>query len=242
MRKVALAAFLVFACRSSGSAQDERSLTNFESRLPDNPDFGVALSSPDEAPLQERILILEETIQSLTETVVSLALKKEAAEKQLAETSLSSTGENLDKLEFLKEIKSLKNKNERFASLALQTSEVLLLASKDGQITSPPIRAKVEECLRNINATLSSSDSTQKGNSAEIVIIHVDVPKSLIVLNAGTDKALKVGHPVQVYRGNQCQAEAVIIEVRESISAAVIQSYLQRDSKPRSGDLVKIKI
>lgn len=242
MRKVALAAFLVFACCSSGSAQDKRSLTNFESRLPENPDLGGALPTPDEAPLQERILVLEETIHSLTETVVSLALKKEAAEKQLAATNLSSAGVGIDNLEFIKELKSLKNKNERFASVMLQTSEVLVLASENGQFSSPPIRERVEECLRNINASLSSPDSTQKNRDPEIVILHVDLPKSLIVLNAGTDKALKVGHPIQVYRGNECQAEATIIEVRENLSAAVIQSYLQRDSKPLAGDLVKIKI
>lgn len=242
MRKVASAAFLVFAYCLRGFAEDERSLTNFELRLPTISEFGGALSSSDEAPLQERILILEETIQSLTETVVSLALKKEAAEKRLAEENPDLSEESVSNLDLIKEIRNLKEQNERFSALVLQTSEVLILASEDGQFTSPPIRAKVEECLRNINAVLSLPSATQKSNSPDIAILHVDLPKSLIVLNAGANKDLKVGLPIQVYRGNQCHAEATIIEVREGISAAVIQSYLQRDSKPLIGDLVKIKI
>jgi len=241
MRKVAMAAFLVFANCPCGFARDECSLTNFESRPPVIPGEYKSLPYPEVAPLQERVLILEETIHSLTETVVSLAVKKEEAEKQLAEINLSSSGANLDRLELIKELKHLNNENMRLKSLAQQTSEVLVLASENGLFTSPPIRAEVEKCLRDMSSIFVSANLGRK-ESVGVEILHIDSSKSLLVLNAGSNKELKIGLPIEVFRGEQCQARATIIEVRKNISAAVIQSYLQSDSKPQPGDLVKIKI
>jgi len=74
--------------------------------------------------------------------------------------------------------------------------------------------------------------------SASIVDVKPDL--SLVVTDIGTRQGVRTGMPFQVWRGDRQIASARVVDVRDSISGAVIQNLSSPSDSVKAGDSLRI--
>lgn len=70
-------------------------------------------------------------------------------------------------------------------------------------------------------------------------IVSVDSSIGLIVLDTGRKSGVRVGTPITVERGDQPIYTALIVEVRDSISGALLQDKVGNQGEARVGDRIR---
>lgn len=258
MRVVAkAAALIILPLLIQAKAQDDRSLTDFESRI-GNPETQVSESDSNTiGALKEKLLLAETTISALTATVAEMGNSAETSRRELSELqqkleaiALASKEGNrsaLEKrlLECFQELQALKKSNESARSQLLllhEAVQVLLLTAKD---TSPQSRMGVEIELRKTSELLGTSleepPKTYQSNLNDGMVIDTKEDISLVVVNVGKVNGVKVGMPFQVLRNGKLINSIRIIDVREKISGGVIQSLSSEKLRIERGDQLKVE-
>lgn len=258
MRVVATAAALIILpMLLKAMGKDERSLTDFESRI--GMSKAQALDSDSNAigALQEKLLLAETTIAALTATVAEMGNSAEASRRELAELQLKlesvypTSGEDqssvLEKrlVNCLRELRALKNSEESLRNQLLLLGESVQMLLMTTSETNPQSRMSVEAELRNANRLLGQV----KSNSAvatprsldEGIVIDTKAELSLVVINIGKAHGVKVGMPFQVLRNGKVINSIKIVDVREQISGGVIQSISSENVGINKGDSLKVE-
>lgn len=253
MRVVATAAALLFLLVSSTvSARNESSLTDFESGTPG---AGASATEPemtDFAALREKLILSEATIRNLSDALAAANMELEIFKRHLAEANLrlealglasDNTGDTnpleARMLQAIRELRILKE-NQRKATeqlILLSESIQVLLKSSNGQI-NPQARMAVETELRKTTEILSSGLPRQLPESTlqNATVLDFKDDLSLIVANIGSKHGVKLGMPLRILRQGEPIGTAKVIEVRESISGAVIQSLTRDTLRVNEGD------
>ena len=172
MRVVATAAALIILpLLIQAPAEDDRSLTDFESRI----GYSAARASESDSntigALKEKLLLAETTISALTATVAEMGNSAEASRRELEDArqklevfGLTTRAENRSAierrmLECLQELRVLKSSNESARNQLLllhEAIQVLLLTAKE---SSPQSRMLVETEMRKTSELLSFTSS-----------------------------------------------------------------------------------
>lgn len=258
MRVVATAAALIILpLLIQAPAEDDRSLTDFESRI----GYSVAKASESDSntigALKENIFLAETTISALTATVAEMGNSAEVSRRELDEARqklevfglLTNKGDrsSIEKrmVECLQELRILKSSNESARNQLLllhEATQVLLLTAKD---SSPQSRMLVETELRKTSALLSSSlpslSNLEPSNLNDGIVIDTKEEISLVVINIGKTHGVKLGMPFQVLRKSNIINSIKIIDVREKISGGVIQSLSSEGLRIEKGDRLKVE-
>jgi hypothetical protein len=258
MRVVAkAAALIILPLLIQAKAQDDRSLTDFESRI-GIPETRVSESDSNTiGALKEKLLLAETTISALTATVAEMGNSAETSRRELEEVKqkleavvlASKKGDRspLEKrlLECFQELRALQSSNESARSQLLllhETVQVLLLTAKD---TSPQSRMGVEIELRKTSELLGTSLEKPPRNLQSSlndgIVIDTKEEISLVVVNVGKVNGVKVGMPFQVLRNGKLINSIRIIDVREKISGGVIQSLSSEKLRIERGDQLKVE-
>jgi len=258
MRVVAkAAALIILPLLIQAKAQDDRSLTDFESRI-GNLETQVSDSDSNAiGALKEKILLAETTISALTATVAEMGNSAETSRRELEEVkqkleaiALASKESNrsaLEKrlLECFQEIRALQSSNESTRNQLLllhEAVQVLLLTAKD---TSPQSRMGVEIELRKtselLGASLEKPSRNPQSNLNDGIVIDTKEEISLVVVNVGKVNGVKLGMPFQVLRNGKLINSIRIIDVREKISGGVIQSLSSEKLRIERGDQLKVE-
>lgn len=258
MRVVATAAALIILpLLIQAKDQDDRSLTDFESRIGNSETQVSESNSNTIGALKEKLLLAETTISALTATVAEMGNSAEASRRELEEAqqkleafALSSKeGDRpaLERrlLECFQEMRALQSSNESTRSQLLllhESVQVLLLTAKD---TSPQSRMGVEIELRKTSKLLGTSlDSSPKTPNSSLnsgMVIDTKEEISLVVVDVGNVNGVKVGMPFQVLRNGRLINSIRIIDVREKISGGVIQSLSSEKLRIEKGDQLKVE-
>ena len=258
MRVVATAAALIILpLLIQAQAKDDRSLTDFESRIGTSETRVSESDSNTIGALKEKLLLAETTISALTATVAEMGNSAEASRRELEEAqqklevfALSSRQDNhsaVEKrlLECLQELRVLKSNNLSARNQLLQLHEsvqVLLLTAKE---TNPQSRMGVEAELRKTSELLSSSRQGSpkplQSNLNDGVVIDTKEEISLVVIDIGKINGVKLGMPFQVLRKGKLINSIKIIDVREKISGGVIQSLSSEKLRIEKGDQLKVE-
>jgi cell shape-determining protein MreC len=72
------------------------------------------------------------------------------------------------------------------------------------------------------------------------MVISIKEDLALVVANLGSRQGVKVGMPFQVRRGNAVVGTIRVVDVREKIAGAVIQSLSSETQKIEVGDRLKV--
>lgn len=258
MRVVATAAALIILpLLLKAKAQDDRSLTDFESRIGNSEAQVLESDSNTIGALREKLLLAETTICALTATVAEMGNSAEASRRELEDVqqkleafALSSKEGNRSALEgrlleCFQEIRALKGSNEAARSQLLllhESVQVLLSTAKD---TSPQSRMGVEIELRKtsvlLGAFLETSPKNLQSSLNDGTVIDTKEEISLVVVNVGKANGVKVGMPFQVIRNGKLINSIRIIDVREKISGGVIQSLSSEKLRIEKGDQLKVE-
>ena len=258
MRVVATAAALsILPLLIQAKAQDDRSLTDFESRI-GSPETQVSDSDSNTiGALKEKLLLAETTISALTATVAEMGNSAEVSRRELEEvkqkleaialSSKEGSRSALEKrlLECFQELQALQSSNASVRSQLLllhESVQVLLHTAKD---ISPQSRMGLEIELRKTSELLgTSSEESPKSYQSSLnhgVVIDTKEEISLVVINVGKANGVKVGMPFQVLRDGKQINSIRIIDVRERVSGAVIQSLSSEKLRIEKGDHLKVE-
>ena len=257
MRVVATAAALIILpTLSIAKVQDERSLTDFESRI-GNAEAQVSASDSNTiGALREKLLLAETTINALTATVAEMGNSAEASRRELEDANLrlealaatekDSKAEALEArlLQCLRELRLLKNDKDSARQQLLMLSEAIQMLLLTSVETNPQTRLAVESELRKTSELLRDKIRLQE-NSVEPsltsgVVLDTRDERSLVVANIGRAHGVKVGMPFQVFRSGKLINTIKIVDVREKFSGGVIQSLTTETTRIEKGDTLKV--
>jgi hypothetical protein len=257
MRVVAMAAALtILPMLTIAKAQDDRSLTDFESRIGKTKTQVSVSDSNTIGALREKLLLAETTISALTATVAEMGNSAEASRRQLEDANsrleaLAATEKNsrTDALEArllqcLRELRLIKSDKDAARQQLLMLSEaiqMLLLTTAD---TNPQALLAVESELRKTSEVLGWNVSSQEKKAVpsltQGLVLDTRDELSLVVVNLGRAHGVKIGMPFQVFRNNELISAIKIVDVRDKISGGVIQSLTSETIRIEKGDTVKV--
>jgi hypothetical protein len=215
-------------------AQSHRSLTDSENRilLAQGATITVpttrAQDNEDVEALQEQIILLRSAIKSLTESLAIANSEAETFKRQAADLTL--------KIEALG-IPEADNQGK--------LEQRLLAAVRDLRLLKSQQEAAVNQLVRlaeTVQVLLKSSEEidAQARLAVDGMVVDVKDDLALIVANIGQKQGVRVGMPFQVWREDKRIGEVRIIDVRQSISGAVIQSLESEKVPVKTGDRLKV--
>lgn len=213
----------------------------------------VAQQSGSEASLREKLVLSEAAIKGLTE---SLAVANGEAEvfrrksddlnERIEALGLSSSkGDDALRTRLLAAVRDLRllqkeNDEAKERLTALTESVMTLLKTSEG--INAKARLRVEENLRAANALIGRSASGQ-GNPGGLTggrVIDVKPDLALVVSDLGSRQGVKTGMPFQVWRGDKQIASVRVVDVRDAVSGAIVQSTAANTESVRTGDTLRI--
>ena len=213
----------------------------------------VAQQSGTEASLRERLVLSEAAIKGLTE---SLAVANGEAEvfrrksddlnERIEALGLSaSKGDDALRTRLLAAVRDLRllqkeNDEAKERLTALTESVMALLKTSEG--INAKARLRVEENLRAAN-TLIGRNASGQGNPAGLTggrVIDVKPDLALVVSDLGSRQGVKTGMPFQVWRGDKQVASVRVVDVRDAVSGAIVQSTSATTESVRTGDTLRI--
>lgn len=250
------AALTILPMLTIAKAQDDRSLTDFESRIGKTKTQVSVSDSNTIGALREKLLLAETTISALTATVAEMGNSAEASRRQLEDANsrleaLAATEKNsrTDALEArllqcLRELRLIKSDKDAARQQLLMLSEaiqMLLLTTAD---TNPQALLAVESELRKTSEVLGGNVSSQEKKAVpsltQGLVLDTRDELSLVVVNLGRAHGVKIGMPFQVFRNNELISAIKIVDVRDKISGGVIQSLTSETIRIEKGDTVKV--
>ena len=257
MRGVATAAALSVLLAVSGSpAQDNRSLTDFESG-PRGQEISVPAPEGDgSGGLEERLVLARASIAALTESLAlanseSEVFKRQAAELQLKLDAYGLSGienepEKVEQrlLSAVRDLRLLKKQNEDAVNQLVRLSEAIQILIKTTEGINPQARLSVETELRKTSETLGSPNAPEAGRVeatlSDGMVVDVKEDISLIVGNIGKRQGVNVGMPFQVWRDSRKIGEVRVVDVRDRICGAVIQNLVSEKETIKTGDRLRL--
>jgi hypothetical protein len=243
-------------------AQGNRSLTDSENRLLLAQGVTITVPKPraqgeeDLEALQEQIILLRSAIKSLTESLAisnseAETFKRQAADLTLrietlgipdAENDQSKVEQKL--LAAVRDLRLLKSQYEAAVNQLVRLTETVQVLLKSTEGIEAQARLAVETELRKTNEILGAPKAAETGpveptlNDGMVVDVKDDL--ALIVANIGEKQGVRVGMPFQVWREDKRIGEVRVIDVRKSISGAVIQSLESERVPVKAGDRLKV--
>jgi hypothetical protein len=243
-------------------AQGDRSLTGSDNRILLAQGVSITVPQPgEESPgdveaLQEQIVLLRSAIKSLTESLAISNSEAEAFRRQAADLTVKiealgipSVEKDQSKLEqkllaAVRDLRLLKTQNESAISQLVRLAEAVQVMIKSSESVDAQARLAVETELGKTSEILGAPRAAKTGsleptlNDGMVVDVKEDL--ALIVANIGEKQGVRVGMPFQVWREDKRIGEVRVVDVRESISGAVIQSLESEKMPVKNGDRLKV--
>jgi hypothetical protein len=215
---------------------------------------GVAAGEGTSSVLRERLLISEASIKALTE---SLAIangeaevfkrKSEDLNERVEALGIAPAGKETDivrdrLLAAVRDLRLLQKENDTVRDHLVALSESVMEMLKTTEGIDAKSRSKVEAELRSAAAALHKSD-TAAVNSTGLTsgtVVDYKPNLSLVVANLGSRQGVKTGMPFQVWRGDREIASVRVVDVRDAISGAIVQSTATPSMNVQAGDTLRI--
>ena len=238
------------------SAQDNRSLKDFES-VPLGQEITVpAPDDYDGGSMDEKLVLARSSIKALTESLAMAnneaeVFKRQAADLQLKLDAYGLSG--LDKepekveqrlLAAVRDLRLLKKQNEDAVNQLVRLSESIQILIKTTEGINPQARMAVETELRKTSEILGAPNAPNaeslEATLSDGLVVDTKEDLSLVVANIGARQGVKVGMPFQVWRENRRIGNVRVVDVRDRICGAVIQNLESEKETVKTGDRLRV--
>jgi hypothetical protein len=213
----------------------------------------VAQQSGSEASLREKLVLSEAAIKGLTESLAVangetevFRRKADDLNERIEALGLSaSKGDDALRTRLLaavRDLRLLQKENDEAKERLTALTEAVMTLLKTSEGIDAKARLRVEESLRAANALIGRSSKTQ-GNPAGLTggrVIDVKPDLALVVSDLGSRQGVKTGMPFQVWRGDRQVAAVRVVDVRDAVSGAIVQSTATPAESVRTGDTLRI--
>ncbi|MDO5471401.1 MAG: hypothetical protein Q4F38_08890 [Akkermansia sp.] len=104
-------------------------------------------------------------------------------------------------------------------------------------------REALDAALRELDVALGLRQPVQNelaGTVTDARVLSIDSESGLIVINAGREAKVEVGMPMQITRGDQAIARAIVTDVRKKVAGLLVQRQLNPSFSIAVGDSVSV--
>ena len=199
-----------------------------------------------------RIDQLERQVASLRESYMLARADADAARKQLREVSMrlealggSALGGQEEKLiETAAMLESTRNELDQVREGSLRLVAAIAEFKRSAMVEDETARLALESAQQDLEVALGLRQKPQSefdGTLDEAKVLSIDSESGLIVINAGRKGGVEVGMPMEISRGDQVIAQAMVTDVRKSVSGLLVQRHLNPVLSIGVGDRVSVK-
>ncbi len=189
--------------------------------------------------LSEAVRVSEEQMVSSRETELKL---------QAFGVDLFTQDDNSLEQRLLKAVRDLditQQAIERQAAAISQLSESFMKVLKSAPQLSGAQRAEADAAIASAGRALSAravspDNSASADDVSKARVVSIDSGVGLVVFDAGRRSGVRVGTPVTVLRGDRPIYSAMIVDVRDSISGAVLQDRMADGGEVEVGDGIRL--
>ena len=196
---------------------------------------------------QHTISQLEKQLATLRESYALARADADRARTQLREirtrlealggASLSDSEERL--IDTAAQLEAARQENEQLRRAALRLTAAINAYLNAPQQDDASTRRELESSLRDQELAMAPHDFLS-GTPDDAQVLSIDSESGLIVINAGRDAKVRVGMPMQITRGDQIIANAIVTDVRKKVSGLLVQQHLNRRLSINVGDQVSV--
>jgi len=129
----------------------------------------------------------------------------------------------------------------RQACLVLSTAVSAYM--RDALVEDAAARRELESAMHELDVALGLRQPQQgelDGSMTDARVLSIDSESGLIVINAGREAKVAVGMPMQVSRGDQAIARAIVTDVRKKVAGMLVQRQLNPGLSIAVGDRVSV--
>ena len=196
------------------------------------------------AALQQNLAVAQGEAEVFRRRAGELKMRLEAL-------GIEGVGGNVGKLEqrLLKAVSDLKlteDERKKLQEALIEFSEAVIRYQKSAVSTDAEARLGLEAASR-VAARALGVDPPQLVEAAPVpstltdgMVISIKEELALVVAHVGARNGVKIGMPFQVLRGDQLIGTVRVVDVREKIAGAVIQSLNSDKEKIQVRDRLKI--
>ncbi len=252
-----VAGLCVFSLTYPVNGQDNRSLRNSESGVPQVIAGGRTDTFTGDAPIYERLLLLQNSVKVLTSSLASANSEAEMFKRQSEELSLKLQALGIDGLDgntskieqrliaAVRDLRLAKKENAELQTQLIELTETVLTLIQSAREIPADARMAAETQLRKAKELLGSAPEAVPATPfaaslSDGMVVELKDEFSLVVANVGDKQGVKIGMPFEVWRDGNRVGQVKVVDVREAISGAVIQN-LENDKNPiRIGDQLRV--
>ena len=199
----------------------------------------------DDAEAKRRALVesLAEAVR-VSEEQMSASRETELKLQALGVDVITREADTLEQrlLKAVRDLDISQQEVERRTEAIQNLSESFLKVLKAADSIPAKVRAEAEASLASANASLGGSKdpASDPADLSEAKVVSIDSAIGLVVFDAGRQSGLRVGTPVTVLRGDRPLYSALIVDVRESLSGAVLQDRMSDAGDVEVGDGIRL--
>ncbi len=222
--------------------------------------FAVALAAlaavtgtagASESDTERKINQLERQIATLRESYTLARSDAAEARRQLREIRArleaiggTALGEGEQKLiETASQLEATRTELDALRQSTLRLTSALSVYMRAALVDDAAARQALEAALADLDVALGLRQAKQdelSGTVDEARVLSIDSESGLIVINAGSRAKVEVGMPMEITRGDQAIALAVVTDVRKSVSGLLVQKHLNPALSVSVGDRVSV--
>jgi len=182
--------------------------------------------------------------------------RREAAELKLRMTALGVEGLSGDRskleqrlLKAVRDLQLVQGEKDKLADELVQLSEAVLRYTKVATTDDAEARMALEARLRSVTEALGipgdqpgseGKSAAKAGSLTDGMVVSIKEELSLVVANVGSRQGVRVGMPFKVVRDDHLIGMVRVVDVREKICGAVIQSLDSEKNKIKVGDRLMV--
>lgn len=200
---------------------------------------------------EHKIAQLERRVATLNEAYALARADADEARRQLREirarlealggTALGDGEERL--IETISQLDTVSAELDALRQASLNLSSALETYTRKALVEDETARTELDAALREMEVALGLRQTQQnplEGSMHEAKVLSIDSESGLIVINAGREAEIKVGMPMQITRGDQVIARAIVTDVRKKVSGLLIQKQVSDVLTVNVGDSVSV--
>ncbi len=200
---------------------------------------------------QHKISQLEKQVATLRESYALARTDADQARKQLRDirsrlealggAALGDSEERI--IDTAAQLEATREELEMLRQAAIKLAAAISTYMNGALVEDAAARQALETALREQEVALGMRLAPQDalaGTPEEAQVLSIDSESGLIVINAGREARVRVGMPMEITRGDQVIARAVVTDVRKKISGMLVQQHLNRSLSVNVGDRVSV--
>jgi hypothetical protein len=200
---------------------------------------------------EHKIAQLERQVATLREAYAIARADADEARRQMREvrarlealggTALGDSEERL--IEVIAQMDAAMAEAETLRQATLNLAAAIETYTRGALVEDEAARQGLDAALRELDVALGLRQAQQAPNSGtmhEATVLSIDSESGLIVINAGRDADIQVGMPMQITRGDQIIARAIVTDVRKKVAGLLVQKQVSSNLVVNVGDSVSV--